>query len=153
MNVDDRLEELLRAHGVTPKRDGEWFVFGSLRMQTALFVHEGATRSVQLDVRLVPWIGARLVESFGGFGASIEEATRNAFENFVRSSFHVLLAAFHGMKDDQVTIESWDIGNVVREVTLGKIVSRVLQRAPLPRPPRRPRRERGRRADDRACLP
>jgi hypothetical protein len=94
-------------------------------MATALFVREGrAVPSVQLDVRVLPWTGRRLVESFGGFGKSVEAATADAFENFTRSSFHVLAAALHGMVDDQVTTETWDLGGVARTVTLGNLVSR-----------------------------
>src|SRR5262249_29859536 len=60
----------------------------------------------------------------GGFGDTVEKATTDAFENFVRSSFHVVMAAFHGMRDEQVTVETWDVGGVARTVTLGNIVSR-----------------------------
>jgi len=119
------LQEAFRAHGVEAIAEGDWVVFPrhDLRASAAV-VRESpnpAGVSVQFDVRLALGPERTLVESFGGVGANREEAAKEARQNFLLNSFHVLFAAFFAPGDPQVTEVEWTVGGVKKRVTLGNI--------------------------------
>jgi hypothetical protein len=68
--------------------------------------------------------GEKIFESFGDYGATIEEAVNNNFQNFSASSLHPLLAAL-GCIDphayDQITIEEWKINGKVWRAYIGNL--------------------------------
>lgn len=78
-------------------------------------------KSIQIDIYLRVEPDRLLVESFGGFGTTKEEAIADGIHNFVANSFHVLLAAFYGGHDDQVKTEHWDVNGQSRRVIIGNI--------------------------------
>ncbi|HEX7900351.1 MAG TPA: DUF6348 family protein [Planctomycetota bacterium] len=81
--------------------------------------------SVQLDTFFVPGPGQEIVESFGGFGATRNEAIDDAFENFVAGTLHVLLAAFFpDLPTDQADIEEWIVGGTKKRVVVGNFTTR-----------------------------
>jgi hypothetical protein len=55
---------------------------------------------LQLDIIVEYGIGLHIVESFGGFGNSHEDALTDAFDGFTANSFHVILSAFFTQKFD-----------------------------------------------------
>jgi hypothetical protein len=129
-DVNAYLSQLLAAHGFDVQSEGSWVRFGPnrMRMNGDVYVRDARDHaaSIQLDVRLQPWPGRLIVESFGGIGATLDDAVKDALSGFVRGSFHVLLSAFAGRRDDeeQVSRETWVLGGVPRDVTLGPAVVR-----------------------------
>ena len=65
--------------------------------------------------------GGVVVESFGGFGATLPMASANAIEKFERGSVHVLIATLFDRSScgDQVTWELWPHVNGALSVCLG----------------------------------
>ncbi|WNG37225.1 hypothetical protein F0U61_28785 [Archangium violaceum] len=125
------LRELLQLHDVTCLEEGDWLRLGpSGPRAQAWFVNaqsHPSHHSVQLDVVLELWTGRVLIESFGGFGKTAQEAERDAFENLARGSLHVLLGAFVRPPDEHVTVEEWELSGVRRRVILGNIQGRGVQ--------------------------
>jgi hypothetical protein len=79
----------------------------------------------QLDVRLELSDGTVVIESFAGIDHDAAKARLDGFENFVRSSFHVLLrAVLLPAPDDQVDVEEWVIGEQRFVVTIGCVTAR-----------------------------
>ncbi|MBJ6759799.1 hypothetical protein JGU66_03430 [Myxococcaceae bacterium JPH2] len=134
MNIESAnpiLRELLESHGVACQEEGEWLRLGagSVRAQAAWVHAEGTDpkRTVQFDVAIAPWAGRMWVESFGGLGGSPELARRDAVQNFVRGSLHVLLGAFLRAPDSHVSVREWRIGGSLRQVILGDVMIRSAQ--------------------------
>ncbi|RJS22594.1 hypothetical protein DRW03_14920 [Corallococcus sp. H22C18031201] len=122
------LRELLESHGVACQEEGEWLRVGegSVRAQAAWIQAEGSDprRTVRLDVAIAPWAGRIWVESFGGLGGSQAEARKDAVQNFVRGSLHVLLGAFIRAPDSHVDVQEWRIGGRLRRVIVGDLLIR-----------------------------
>jgi hypothetical protein len=95
---------------------------GGCRARTA--VHERGERALQLDVALVPWTGAEVVESHAGFGATREDQERDAWRKFTLASLPVLLTAFFYQEDLDVERTAWEIDGSTRAVTIGSFLSR-----------------------------
>jgi hypothetical protein len=122
---NDPLQKLLTSHGLNTHEIDGWLCpeVGSPRVAACLFneFHDESTgrHRLQLDVRVEVSSGRWLIESFGGWGASSDEAIAWAFENFARNSLHVLLAAFYQRSNEQVEFRTWAIAGHPRQVILG----------------------------------
>jgi len=94
-------------------------------------VYEEVNESIssRLDVMAKTNKGEEIYESCGDYGATIEEAVNNNFQNFSASSLHPLLAAL-GCIDphtyDQITIEDWEINGKVWTAYIGNLVPKIL---------------------------
>jgi hypothetical protein len=123
--INPLLVKLLRGHGLdATTRDG-WvfveerpFICGAIAREMQ---PTSTVRSIQIDIYLRVGPDRILVESFGGFGATLDEATADGIRNFVANSFHVLLAAFYRDHDDQVETEHWDVNGQPRRVIVGNM--------------------------------
>lgn len=121
--INNFLLEVFKAHGVDCAHQGEWIVFlkPGIRASGSIvreIPHENSI-TIQLDVRFELAPGRTIIESFGSIAQTREQAVSDALQNFTANSFHVLLAAFFGAEDDQVSMEEWTIGGRPRLVTIG----------------------------------
>lgn len=85
---------------------------------------EGAAEqaSTQADILFSPWPGTIIVESFGGFGETLEERVEHAVRGFAANTFHVLLAAFlGGDHGDQTDRERFTNAGIARVATHGNV--------------------------------
>jgi hypothetical protein len=121
--VSEIFFQLFKGHGIDCQQEADWIVFPNRSIRaSAVIVKEWkpkASYTAQLDFRMELNSGQRLIESCGGLGETRENAIKNAIENFVLNSFHVILAAFFGPQGDQVTVEEWRIGSEDRRVIIG----------------------------------
>jgi hypothetical protein len=125
-DVNAFLAELFRAHAVEAVPHGEWIAFPrhGLRANGAVVLEQSKPpwETVQLDFRFEVAPGRLLVESFGGFGQTKDQAVADAQQFFAQNTFHVLLAAFFARPcDDQASREEWVVGGRNRRVTHGHI--------------------------------
>lgn len=91
--------------------------------------------SARLDVELTVSSKESLLESFAGLGSTPAEAEKDAFDNFCRSSFHVIAAAFYDHSEpDQVTSELWQLAGSEYEATIGNFTLRSFQGGGTPIP-------------------
>jgi len=105
----DYLCALLESHGLAFTTHEDWVVpYDKLPAIRALW-HPGEPTG-RLDVQVINEDQSIIEECFAGFDTG-NGALHDAFENFTRNSFHVLLAAVWDVNDpDQVTVEHWEIG-------------------------------------------
>lgn len=122
-NLNHLLAEILQNHGLAVVSYNDWLVVnGDLPGLSAAIVGEqqhATGYSVQLDVQAVLDSTTIMIESFGGVGATRDQAVADALANFTANSLHVMLAAFYGRGDDQVTVEQWEIAGSVWHVIIG----------------------------------
>jgi hypothetical protein len=128
-----------KAHGIECHQQGDWIVFPNRSVKAmGLVGNEFNPRpeaySAQLDFQLRLDSGRTLIESFAGVGKTRESAVKDAVENFIRTSFHVILAAFFDAPNDQVTIEHWNIGGKDHQI----IVAPLGMRGTSPNPSKSP---------------
>lgn len=108
--AQELVDELVRVHDST------------LVLQARLFPGRITKGRVQLQLDVVAKVGGReLIESFGGFGATIHEALGDTIEKLASGTLHVLLATLdrRELGADQVEWEAWGdfdacLGNVLR---------------------------------------
>ena len=85
--------------------EGEWVIRPKRDIRAnAAVVREmtlQSAKSVQLDVRFRVGLGRMLIDSFGGFGETKEQAITDAQQHFVLNAFHVILAACFAPSDKQ----------------------------------------------------
>jgi hypothetical protein len=133
----EAIGSLFGAHGVlTSLRDG-WLVpllpsgpAIQTRLTTEAVTEKGAT--VRLDVLFAVSEAFTPVESFAGFGATLDDAADNALDGFIASSLHVLLAALYGhLEPSQVTIEQWLMSGEEYDAIIGHYVTRTFA-GPVP---------------------
>lgn len=120
--INEFLAELFATHGVATQLAGEWVHFPEsdyrLRGHVAqVWVHD-AEQVVQLDLRLEIAPGREVIESFGGIGPDRAAAVSDALDNFTRTTFYVLLAAFFGIADEHTVEDAWVIDGSSRRVTM-----------------------------------
>jgi hypothetical protein len=104
------IDELVRAHG------------SSLALEARLFPGRITKGRVQLQLDVVAKVGERdIIESFGGFGATLHAALGDTITKFVGGTLHVLLATLdrRALGAEQVEWEAWGdfdacLGNVAR---------------------------------------
>lgn len=75
----------------------------------------------RLDVDVLLEDERQLQEAFAGIGSG-EDGLQDALRNFASNSFHVLLSALWGQaEEDQVMVETWEIGERRFEVHIGNL--------------------------------
>lgn len=120
---------LLRDHHVATLRDAETIQLPEhgCRVIPMVFdenVHETGVTCC-FDVQFELSDGSVIIETFAGIGSDAGDARRDAFENFVRSSFHVILrAVLLPMPDPQVDVEEWLVSGERFIATLGTVTAR-----------------------------
>ncbi|WMW80099.1 DUF6348 family protein [Undibacterium cyanobacteriorum] len=132
-SLNPTLSELLRGHNVAHEESGGWLApYGQLPAIRANWYPKDGSGVLQIDVLLQD---KRIIEEcFAGFGEG-ERAIADAFQNFCVNSFHVMLAAFWNIKDEnQVTIEAWEIGAKHYTAYIGNFGRRCIDDCP-PEPP------------------
>lgn len=132
-SLNQTLSELLNGHGVPHEESSGWLVpHGKLPAIRANWYPKDGSGVLQIDVLLQD---NRLIEEcFAGIGDD-ERAKADAFQNFCVNSFHVMLAAFWGTKnDDQITVEDWEIGGKHYTAYIGNFGRRCIDEPP-PEPP------------------
>ncbi len=133
IDLNPQFADLLKNHGIgVDITDG--FINTDLPDNIkfrARTVYEKVNESIssRLDVMAKTDKGEEIYESCGDYGATIEEAVNNNFQNFSVSSLHPLLAAL-GCIDphtyDQITIEEWEINGKVWTAYIGNLVPKIL---------------------------
>jgi hypothetical protein len=131
---NERLATFVRSHGLKARLEQDWIVFPDYgrRMSASVVQRTPAEKgiSIQLEIRLELWPGRLMTETFEGIGPSEVEALGDAIRNFSLGSLHVLLAAFFGIRyDDLVSGDHWMVGGVRRDV----VVSRETRRGVVPK--------------------
>lgn len=124
----NRVTELFEAHGIGAARRDDW-VFPTVGCPLRAHMTPGDSRSngvsVRLDIELAISSRESVLESFAGLGSTPAEAEDDAFDNFCRSSFHVLAAAFYGHSEpDQVTSEVWQLSGIEYDAIIGNYTLR-----------------------------
>jgi hypothetical protein len=111
----DALVAGFAAHGIHCERDGpRACAQDGLRIEPRLVQHGSVngTVQVQLDFAIdTPRMaGVPFLDSVAGVGDSQELAVQNAFEKFVRGSFHVIMEALteHRCESEHVEREVWE---------------------------------------------
>jgi len=106
LNKPEVLKKLLESHSLNVETREEWCVpNGELPAIRTVWVAGETPNTGRLDVEVVLTDERRLVECFAGMGETIEQQQKDALQNFLVSSFHVLLAAFWGrVEADQVEV-------------------------------------------------
>jgi hypothetical protein len=127
--VNSQLAGLLKNHGVHVNVDNEFVTTNlddGLKFKARIFYHEiNGSISSRLDVMVVTETGERIIESFGDFGPTVDEAMNKNFQNFSLSSLHPILAAFgcHGQETmRQVEIEEWVVSERTWKVYIGNLI-------------------------------
>jgi len=107
LNRPDVLKRLLEAHDLVVETREEWCVpNGELPAIRTVWVASESARAGRLDVEIVLADERRVIECFAGMGETPEQQQKDAFKNFLVSSFHVLLAAFWQRVDtDQIEVQ------------------------------------------------
>lgn len=124
VSVSQLLAALFEAHGVEFVVHEGWVAPGGrLPAIRATWYPRGKTGRLDVDV-LLEDDNRHFQEAFAGVGEG-EAGLRDAWENFCRNSFHVLLSALWGRADeDQVTVETWQVGEQRFEAHLGNFCTR-----------------------------
>ena len=133
LDMNSRLADLLKHHGVSVKIAGEFIntdLPDNVKFKTRTVYQEvGTYISSQLDVMALTDKGEKILESCGDYGSTIEDAVNNNFRNFSASSLHPLLAAL-GCIDphtyNQITIEEWEINGKVWNVYIGNLIPKII---------------------------
>jgi len=130
------LKKIMESHGLACTMENDWvFPNGQLPAICAFWYPSEKFTGV-LSVRVLIEDGVVVEECFGGIGAE-DAGARDALENFMRNSLHVMLAAFWGKHDpEQVSIETWEIGGRNFNAYIGPFGTRTMagcQHAHIPR--------------------
>jgi len=135
LNSNAKLLEYLVAHKVNAVEDDGWlFPNGKFPATRATWELSDSANSGQLNIDVLFPDGRVLHEAFVGITTDIP-AEDDGFKNFATSSLHVFLAAFWAIvDDDQVTLESWTIGNSNYDIFIGNYVIRSWQERACPLP-------------------
>lgn len=127
--VNPQLAGILKNHGVHVDVDNECVntnLDDGLKFKTRILYHEiNGCISSRLDVMVVTKTGERIIESFGDFGPTVDEAINKNFQNFSLSSLHPILAAFgspHKETLRQVEIEEWVVNERTWKVYIGNLI-------------------------------
>lgn len=127
-NLSQVLLELVQAHGYSAELRGEEVVVeGQLVCSVTLFgewpMADGRV-STQLDFSLQfeKATHRKIKQSLAGWGKDAHEAIGVAFENFNRSTLHIVLGAFFPKKKHDITVENWDLNGKKWKVYFDSIV-------------------------------
>ena len=126
LNASDLLCELFEGHKVPCTTQNSWVApNGELPAIRTVWTEHEQDCTGRLDVETVLSDKRAIVESFAGLGDSSEARQTDAFQNFLASSYHVLLAALWGVLDaDQVDVSTWMIGDKEYQVYSGGFCTR-----------------------------
>lgn len=125
--MDPKLREFLvesfRAHGVVvssvASSGSDIITFEGDHPNVSAEFFANSESSVQLDLRLHLHDGRVLIESFAGWGESLDHAKVFALRSFSQSVLHVMLAAFFGKDGQDVVRETWVIDDQHYDAFLG----------------------------------
>ena len=131
--VNTQLAELLKDHGVQIQTDDEFVnsdLTGHIKFKARAVYHEvNKGISSRLDVMVVSDDGYRIIESFGDFGTTVDEAINRNFQNFSLSSLHPILAAFGCMDPEtlrQIDVEEWVVNGRTWKAYIGNLVPKAI---------------------------
>ena len=124
MTAQEILARLLQAHDLKITEYNDWLLpDGEMPAICALtqgYREQNGKASIRLDIGIALDKDKMIWESFAGLGMDELTATQNAFENFVKNSFHVMLSALWDITDgEQVGVEEWEIGGQTWKATIG----------------------------------
>jgi Family of unknown function (DUF6348) len=132
IDLNPQFADLLKNHRIgVDMRDG--FIITDLPDKVkfkARTVYQEVNKNIssRLDVMAMTDKGEQIFESCGDYGATIEEAVNNNFQNFSAGSLHPLLAAL-GCIDPhtygQITIEEWEINGKIWTAYIGNLVPKI----------------------------
>ncbi|MDU9413381.1 DUF6348 family protein [Pseudomonas sp. zfem005] len=119
--VTQRLAALFESHGVEFVVHDDWVAPGGrLPAIRATWYPGEQTGRLNVDV-LLEDDNRQFQEAFVGLGEG-ESGLQDAWQNFCRNSFHVLLSALWGHVDEeQVMVETWQVGEQRFEAHLGNL--------------------------------
>jgi hypothetical protein len=133
IDLNPQFADLLKHHGISVDIAAEFIntdLPDNVKFRArAVYQQVNEGISSRLDVMAKTDKGEEIYESCGDYGATIEEAVSNNFQNFSASSLHPLLAAL-GCLDphtyDQITIEEWEINGKIWKAYIGNLVPKIL---------------------------
>lgn len=130
------LADTFRNHGIECQYKDNILIFPNQQMAATVQMFDrtsGSATIVQLDVTLEIGLGKEIIESCAGFGTDLDSATAEAWNGFLRNSFHVLLSAFFTQDyDDQINRYEWTIDNHDYEAVMSQISIRGRQPEKFP---------------------
>lgn len=120
VSVSQHLAALFESHRIDCVVHGEW-VAPAGRLPAIRATWYAGEKTGRLDVDVLLEDERQLQEAFAGIG-SAEDGLQDALRNFASNSFHVLLSALWGQaEEDQVMVETWEIGERRFEVHIGNL--------------------------------
>lgn len=133
--LNEFLADTFRKHNIDCEIKEDIVVFPKQRItaSTALVNRSSSSSAfiLQLDVKFEIGQGRTIIESYAGLGMSMESAVSDTWKNFMKYSFHTLLAAFFSNEfEEQIEREQWLIGQQPYEV----IISHSGIRGDVPKP-------------------
>ncbi len=133
IDLNSQFADLLKNHGI-----GIDIMYGFINTDLpynakfrarSVYEEVNETISSRLDVMAITDKGEEIYESCGDYGATIDEAINNNFQNFSAGSLHPLLAALGCIDQctyDQITNEEWEINGKVWTAYIGNLVPKIL---------------------------
>ncbi|HBO3045649.1 TPA: hypothetical protein L4Q92_004496 [Pseudomonas aeruginosa] len=120
VSVSQHLAALFESHRIDCVVHGEW-VAPNGRLPAIRATWYAGEKTGRLDVDVLLEDERQLQEAFAGIGSG-EDGLQEALRNFASNSFHVLLSALWGQaEEDQVMVETWEIGERRFEVHIGNL--------------------------------
>ncbi|WP_256966578.1 DUF6348 family protein, partial [Pseudomonas aeruginosa] len=120
VSVSQHLAALFESHRIECVVHGEW-VAPAGRLPAIRATWYAGEKTGRLDVDVLLEDERQLQEAFAGIGSG-EDGLQDALRNFASNSFHVLLSALWGQaEEDQVMVETWEIGERRFEVHIGNL--------------------------------
>jgi hypothetical protein len=133
IDLNPQFSDLLKHHGINVEIIDEFIksdLPDNVKFRARVVYQEvKGYISSRFDVMALTDRGEVIYESCGDYGATIDEAVQNNFQNFSLSSLHPLLAAlgcFDPHTYDQITIEDWEINGKLWTVYIGNLVPKFL---------------------------
>lgn len=124
------LKKILQAHNLPCPESNGWLVpNGQFPVVGARWMPSESGKTGMLSVRVYFENQTEILENFAGLGEG-EKGLANGFENFMRNSLHVMLAALWDTPNaEQVTEASWTIGGKPYTAYIGGIGMRAFNGA------------------------
>lgn len=127
--LNTKLASLLTNHGVNVRLGNEFVntdLISSLKFKARAVYHEiDSGISSRLDIMILTDNGERIIECFGDYGTTVDDAINKNFQNFSLSTLHPILAAF-GCHDQetlrQVEVEEWVVNERTWKVYIGNLI-------------------------------
>lgn len=122
------LKNIFQQHGVECEEESNILIFPKERMTAYAKIFDMSTlptKLLQLDVILKIGIGKEIVESCIGIGMDTNAAIEDAWKNFLKNTFHVLLATFFIPEDEELVNRlEWVVNGRKYNVTMGQMTFR-----------------------------